>query len=472
MQEERYIATVDFGTSVISLSVSMVTAQDTKNVYFGKCNSEGIMNGLIVNSRNVANCLRPLIEEAESQLEKKINKLVVNWPRANVKCLPINVSLTRPNPDTSVSKDDIIYLKDTARDQLASQLSDSDDIYDIVPLSYSIDDLYQATEDDIEGATSEKIEGNFLAFVGRSKVRKGILKVIDELDGVSVASFCFTPAYPSRFVINPEEMMHGVALIEIGGAITSVSVYYKGVIRYFRSFAFGGKDITNDIRTEGNLTLSLAENIKKGFGSCMPDKLYTLEDKCLYITRSTGPSSTVQVKYLAEIINRRMLEIANTCIYLLGESGYADKLPCGIVLCGGGARLLSCHSLFYNLSGLRTRVALPHYFESTEECTHETMLLFAKKDLSLNCAEEIGLKKPEMPIHEAEPEAEPSLFAKGEIEEVKAADHGNAPKERKKVEKKEKETEKSGNIFGRFLNVVGNAFENGYKNAGEDNENE
>lgn len=457
MQEERYIATVDFGSSNISLSVSVVTAQDIKVVYFGKCDSEGIMNGVILNSKNVLSCLKPLIEEAQNEIGKKLNKLVVNWPRANVKCYTVNSSIDRATPDSSVTPEEIRLLKDMAVEKLTGELPESADIYDILAMSYSIDELFQISEDDIVGTIGDKLEGSFLAFVGQSKVRKGIDKIIDELDGISVASRCFTPAYTSNFVITPEEREHGVALIELGGAITSVSVYYKGVIRYFRSFAFGGKDITNDIRTEGNMSQKLAENIKKGYGSCMPDKLYSMEDKCLQIDSHMGPRSTMQVKYLAEIINSRMEEIANTCLYLLGESGYADKLRCGLVLCGGGALMSNCHNLFYSLSGLQTKIAIPRYFGATDECSHEAMLLSTKDDLSLNCAEDMGLHRPAE--NKDETVTEQSLFAPGEIE-VKDVEK---PKEKDKEKKKKKK-----NVIGEFLNNVGTMFENSYNNMGED----
>ena len=51
----------------------------------------------------------------------------------------------------------------------------------------------------------------------------------------------------SKVVLFGEEMDNGVALVDLGGGVTSVSVYKNGILRHYAAIPFGGNSITDDI---------------------------------------------------------------------------------------------------------------------------------------------------------------------------------------------------------------------------------
>ena len=112
-----------------------------------------------------------------------------------------------------------------------------------------------------------------------------------------------------------------------------------------------------DIRNECGLSEALAENIKKAYGICCPDKLQNMSDKYLRIKlRDSSRTKEVGIKFLSEIVTARMKEIFEAVLFIIQESGMADDLGAGIVLTGGGAKLTNCSKLLEERSGYSVRV--------------------------------------------------------------------------------------------------------------------
>ena len=125
-------------------------------------------------------------------------------------------------------------------------------------------------------------------------------------------------------------------------------------MRHYASIPFGGKNITDDIRSECQISEKLAENIKKAFGACMPDKLQNLSEKVIHIqSNSNEPNKQLPVKYLSEIITARVEEIMLAMIYEIQESGFADMLRSGIVVTGGSAQLPNLGAFINDISGFK-----------------------------------------------------------------------------------------------------------------------
>ena len=156
------------------------------------------------------------------------------------------------------------------------------------------------------------------------------------------------------------EMENGVALIDMGGGSTSVTIYHGNILRHYASIPFGGRNITQDIKNELQISERLAENIKLAFGACLPDKLQSLSEKVLLISGQTAvQDKEITVKYLSEIITARVEEIVEAMLYEINESGLAEHLRGGIVITGGCAHTANLGLLISQMSGYKVRVGFP-----------------------------------------------------------------------------------------------------------------
>lgn len=415
MQDERYVASADLGSGKIAISVAKIDGDDVQIVYYKESHSEGIVNSIVRNPSKAAFAMKEAVSEAEKELNIKINQIVVGLPRAGVQQQVKCATLKRSNPDSCITMEEIDALKNMALDSYPLEDEEKQEIYGAVAQNFSADDLINQSEDDIEGTISDSIEGNFKIFVGNKKAVSNITAMAN-MAGMTLARQYFVPDAVAKAVLTSGEMENGVALVEIGAEATSLTIYHNDILRHYSAIPFGGGDITSDIKYECGFKKELAENIKLAYGSCQPEKLQNLSDKILQINdEENGTYEHLTVHYLAEIINARTREIIDAILWLIQDSGYADKLRDGIVITGGGANLVGICSLFKEMSGYRVRIGYPrvrHFCSSVCPGVSETsasasigLILKAKEDKYINCVGELPAKT-EAPETEEEGETE------------------------------------------------------------------
>lgn len=390
--EEKYIASIDLGSSKFGLCVARVNGDDVQIVYYKETPSDGIRASLISNPMKASARLKEAIAEAEKELMIQILQVVVGMPRSEVAQVTASAKIPRTNADEYISTEEVESLKSIALDTYPLPNPEKQIMYGAVAQSFSIDDEIQLVEDDVVGTLSSTLEGNFKVFIGSRNATTALDKIFNSLN-IAVAKKYFLPDVVARTVLTDEERAGGVALVDLGAGVTSLAVYHGGIMRYYASIPFGGKAVTNDIRTECSISEDLAEKIKKRFGACQSGKLATLSEKILQI-RLTEPYKEVPVRYISEIIDCRCREIIDAVLYYLQESGLQNSLRSGVVVTGGGAELANFVSLFKEMSGYDVRKGYPRFMfsasvgsgvYSTAATAAIGMVLSAKDDRLPDC---------------------------------------------------------------------------------------
>ena len=304
---------------------------------------------------------------------------------------------------------------------------------------------------------------------------------------VSAHKKYFTAETTAKAVLTEAEMENGVALIDFGAGCTSVSIYHGNIMRHYASIPFGGKNITDDIKSECQISERLAENIKLAFGACMPDKLQSLSEKVIHIKSNNGEADKkFPVKYLSEIINARVEQILMAIFYEIHESGFANKLMSGIVVTGGSAQIANLGNLISTISGYRVRTGYPRHTFSFQGCegavdtsaaTSIGLIMAAKNDHTLNCAfsaegyvppfGESGAEETE-PVTDpfAETTAEPENDMKTTLIDFETVE---APQEPKKPKERKPRTIKWSNPFSSIGKFCGNLYETVQQDINEEN---
>ncbi|MBO4340862.1 MAG: cell division protein FtsA [Bacteroidales bacterium] len=461
---EKYIASIDLGSSKFGLCVARVNGDDVQIVYYKETPSAGIRASLIANPLHASEKLKEAIQDAEKELMIHILQVVVGMPRSEVDQVTAQARIERTNPDEYISSEEVQNLKSIALETYPLPDPDRQIMLGAVAQSFSIDDEIQLVESEVVGTLSSTLEGNFKVFIGSKNATTALDKIFNSLQ-IAIAKKYFLPDVVARTVLTRDEMTSGVALVDVGAGVTSVSIYYGGIMRYYASIPFGGKAITGDIRTECSISDDLAEKIKKRFGACLPGKLASLSEKVLQI-RLTEPYKEVPVRYISEIIDCRAREIVEAVLYYIQESGLQNSIRSGIVVTGGGAELANFVTLIKDMSGYEVRKGYPRFMfsasvgsgvYSTSATSAIGMILAAKEDNLPDCVtmpvkEEIPEeKKVEVEIIDETPAD--MLFNPDEFGEAQAVKKQNK-KRTQKVKVARPDGEKTG-----FLKIFWNTLE-------------
>lgn len=442
---ERIIAAVDLGSSKTSLAVARVEGNNTQVLFYKSMPSRGIAYGEVMNPGQTKEVLRGLINDAEEELHIKVRQVVVGMPRCNIHRQDAEGTLHRDRSEDCITQEEVDAIKDMAQQSLIESVNSKERIYGVIAQSFSTDDYFQLIENDVVGMTGDELTGHFKVFLGKNTPIVNLIRVFNDL-GISIARTFFTPLATARAVLTEEETSNGVALLDMGAGATSVSIFDKKVLVEYAAIPFGGDSISGDIHTECGISAVLADNIKKAFGGCMPERLLTLGEKIIQVeTDDMSAYTQIPVRYMSQIITARVKEIIDAMLYTIQESNLATGLRKGIVITGGGAELLNLSNYIKELSGYNVRVAYPrHGFVATgyenilkaDAATIAGMLLLAR-DENINCClynEEEVEKPADKPVENSEAPADdnaagdqvqPAEEEPKETTEVNAAHEGD-----------------------------------------------
>lgn len=451
---ERVIAAVDLGSSKIALGIARVEGNNTQILFYRSVPSRGIAYSEVRNPGHTGAVLKELIRSAEEELNITIRQVVVGLPRCNVRQADATGTLTRSVPEDCITMEEVAAIKDMAQESLSSSTGGKEKIYGVIAQSFSTDDYFQLIENDVVGMTGDELSGHFKVFLGKSTPIINLTRVFNDL-GLGISRTYFTPLATAKAVLTEEETGNGVALLDMGAGTTSISIFEKKVLVDYASIPFGGNTITGDIHTECGISERLADNIKKAYGGCMPDKLQTLGDKIIQIeTDDMSAYRQVPVSYLSEIITARAKEIIDAMLYEIQQSGLANDLRKGLVITGGGAEMLNIANYIKELSGYNVRVAYPrHGFVATgcediletDASTLVGMLLMAR-DEGLNGCLYNGTVPAEEKQEKAEPETVKEVHVNAEAAPEKTA--GETEPEKKGIDPEEEASAEEGHSAG------------------------
>jgi cell division protein FtsA len=413
---DKQIVSIDLGSSKFALTVAKVNGFDVQVIYYRETAAAGMKYSAVMNVRQASEVLARLISEAENELGIKITQAVVGMPKFFVRQESSRAELPDREEDAEITAEDISFLKSLAEEAYPLKDSGKESIFGAVAQSFSDGENFQIIENDIVGMTSDVLEGYFKIFIGKLNDLKKINLVLERAGIIPVQKF-FTADTTAKAVLYESEMENGVALVDIGAGSTSVSIYEGNVMRHYASIPFGGKNITDDIKNEAEITERLAENIKLAYGACMPEKLLNLSEKVLHIRSNNGEGDkTLPVKYLSEIITARVEEIIMAILYEIERSGYADMLRSGIVITGGTAQILNICNFIHDISGYKVRTGYPKQIFSYSGCAGvsdtsaaTSIGLIQAAKYGINCAIVQDIEEDETEIEETEIKVEETV---------------------------------------------------------------
>jgi cell division protein FtsA len=153
----------------------------------------------------------------------------------------------------------------------------------------------------------------------------------------------------------------GVCLIDIGAGTTDVVVFSEGSGLHMAVLPVGGNHVTSDIAIGLRTTLTEAETLKLNYGHTLAEVIPGEER---IQVREVGGDRVQEVprRFLAEIIGPRVREIFQMAREEVRKSGYDGLLPAGVVVTGGGARLLGTIDAASGVFDSSVRLGLPTGF--------------------------------------------------------------------------------------------------------------
>lgn len=352
-QATDVVVALDIGTTKVCCLAGRRDAHGKLEILgVGKVESTGVLRGVVSNIEKTVNAIREAVDICERQAGMKFHTVYVGIAGQHIKSLQHRGILTRENDHTEIARRDIDRL---VNDMFKLVLPPGDKIIHVFPQEFTVDNE-QGISDPI-GMCGVRLEANFHIITGQITAINNLYRCIEKA-GLKVADLTLEPIASAEAVLYEEERQAGVALVDIGGGTTDITVFHENIIRHTAVIPFGGNVVTSDIKEGCTVLQPQAEKLKVRFGSALASEVY--DNRIITIPGLRGRDhKEISEKNLARIIQARMEEIFDYVLWEIRRSGYERKLIGGIVLTGGGALLQHADKLAELHTGMSCRIGLP-----------------------------------------------------------------------------------------------------------------
>ena len=352
-QKKSLAVALDIGTTKVCAIAGYRNEYDKVEVLgIGVVKSEGVNRGVVSNINKTVKAIEEAVSIARETSGLNFDKVHVGIAGQHIKSVHHYGILVRNNPEKEIDRADIDKL---ISDMHKLVLPPGDKILHVFPQEFSVDDETKII--DPIGMSGVRLTANFHIITGQISASRDIIKCVEKV-GLEVADITLEPIASSKAVLCKVEKDAGVALVDIGGGTTDISIFKDGIIRHTSVIPFGGNVITNDIKEGCMVMKDQAEKLKVKFGSAMADEV--IDNRIITIPGFKGRDfKEISEKNLARIIEARLEEIFDYVLWEIKRSGYEGKLIAGIVLTGGGSLLNNIELLSEYYTGLPTRIGQP-----------------------------------------------------------------------------------------------------------------
>ena len=341
MQEgSTYAVGIDVGTTTVRTVVAHIDGSTgvPTIVGVGQVPNSGMRKGVVVNLNGPAQAIDDALGEAERMSGYQVDAATVS----------VNGMVAVGAADHEITRDDLARIEEVAT---LGKIPANREILDVIPHAYKLDG--QDNIKDPLGMTGTRLEIDAHVISGLTPYLVNVQKAA-ETAKVHPNSVVATAVAAARAVLGEQQLENGVAIIDMGGATTSIAVYEEGDLQYTGVIPIGGTNITNDLAIGLKTDPEVAEKIKLEHASAVIRK-----EEAGVSLKHDGEVLTFRTSDIDEIVEARLEEIFEAIQQQLRQAGRAGKLPSGVVLTGGGAQLKHIAEYAKNFLGLAARVGKP-----------------------------------------------------------------------------------------------------------------
>lgn len=331
MARPKIITGLDIGSSTIKALAASFLHKEKALEFLALAEepSAGIRKGVVINPLQVSEILQRLLKKIEHKTENKIREVYVNVEGSHIFSTKSRGLVSVSRADQRISKEDIERVLQAAH---TISLPSNREILEVFPQEFIVDGEPGIKEP--EGLKGVRLEAEILILAGFTPYIKNLTDAVVNCD-LQINDLIFSPLASARAVLSSREKELGVGLLDIGAGNTGFAVFQEGELVHTTIFPFGSGNITSDLAIYLKSDIETAERVKLEFGTLLPQG----QDRRDKIELEEGETLIFSRKQISKVIEDRVSEIFSEAQKELKKIGREQKLPSGIVLTGGGAKL-------------------------------------------------------------------------------------------------------------------------------------
>lgn len=346
----RYAVGLDVGTSNVRAVVASIAGNGNLNVigYAEAPTNSGMRRGVVANLSGPAQAIDQMLGEVERMSGYEVNSATVSINGAHILSTQTKGMIAVGGMEHEINADDLARVEDQA---LRGWIPANQHILETVPLQFMLDG--QSGIKDPIGMTGSRLEmqANVVSALTPNYEN---LKRVAEAANVTPEQIIPSAQAAARAVLSDRQRENGVAVVDFGAATTGVAIFEESDLRYIGVVPVGSNNITIDLATVLAVDMEVAEEIKRRFATCN----FGAVDSPVVI-RWKGKEIRFEREQIDEVVKARLEEIFELVRKELKKAHYEQRLPEGMVLTGGGARIRDLDKFVRETLNMSVKIGVP-----------------------------------------------------------------------------------------------------------------
>ena len=358
MNENNIISGIDIGTTKIVVIIAEKKEGAINIIGFGESKSVGLERGIVVDINKTIKSIESAVKQAEKQAKIEIDSAYVGLTGDHITGINCtgNVSISsgdyrNPGGERITQK----HINKVLEHSRAINLSPDRKILHTLSKEFKVDER-SGIKNPI-GLSGNRLEANVHLVTIARNIENDLKTCIEEC-GLDIDGFILEPLASSASVLDINEKKLGSILIDIGGGTSDIIIFNNDSIMHTGAIPLGGENLTKDIAYGLNTSLENAEILKCKRG--IAKESLADDQKIIEIIGTNGrEDKEISEKYLASIIQPRVIEIFNLSKSEVERSDYNGDFTFGIILTGGGASLNGITDIAREIFNMPVKIGIP-----------------------------------------------------------------------------------------------------------------
>lgn len=350
MAKSELVVALDIGTTKVCALVGEISGEDQIEILgIGTAPSTGMRKGVVVDIGATALAIREAVRAAEAAAQVDIATVYVGITGEHIASL---------NSRGGVSVNQEISEEHLREARLAARrvvLPPDREVLHNFPRQYIVDGIEGVRHP--VGMSAVRLEVETHVVTAATAFVENVLKCVQRAR-LEIEELVVEPFATGLAVLTEAERQLGVALADIGGGTTDVTVFTEGAVSHTRAIPVGGTHVTNDLAIAFRLTPEDAEQIKVRYGAARAADIPADQYVEVQLVGDEEPRE-IPARLLAEIIGPRMEELFTLLREHLARAAEDGARVTSCVLSGGGAQLTGAVELAHEVLGMPVRLGRP-----------------------------------------------------------------------------------------------------------------
>lgn len=322
---------LDVGTSAVRCVIGVVDASNPNKLSIighGSAPNTGMRKGVVVQVDDASDAVSHAIAEAERISGVRVQGATVNVNGTHVSGLNSKGVIAISTANREITADDRLRVEEAAT---IVQLPSNREIIQVFAQNYRLDG--QENIKDPVGMHGVRLEVDAHIVTAATPNLRNLAMAIEKAE-IAIHNHTLSGLAAAEAVLQRQQKEAGTVLLDIGSGTTNLVVLEDGEVQHVAVLPMGGQHITNDLAIGLRTDLDIAEAVKVQHASLSK----TVPKRDIRV-KAHGQDHIFKAEDIAMITEARVEELFEFVNKELSRIHKAHKLPGGVVLVGGTAKL-------------------------------------------------------------------------------------------------------------------------------------